>query len=77
MASNDKLSILEELFIIQNNSTFSLNTLLKIACLNGARALNFKSLGSISVGKTPGLNLITNIKNLELTRESVVEPLLN
>jgi len=77
LASNDKLSILEELFIIQNNSNFSLNTLLKIACLNGARALNFKSLGSISVGKIPGLNLITNIKNLELTRESIVEPLLN
>ncbi len=77
LASNDKLSILEELFIIQNHSTFSLNTLLKIACLNGARALNFKNLGSISIDKAPGLNLITNIKNLKLTNESTVKPLLN
>ena len=77
LASNENLSILEELLIIQNNSTYCLNTLLKIGCLNGAKALNFKSLGSITEGKNPGLNLITNIKNLKLTNESVVKPLLN
>ena len=77
LASNENLSILEELFIIQKNSTYCLNTLLKIGCLNGAKALKFNSLGSISKGKNPGLNLITNIKNLKLTNESVVKPLLN
>ena len=77
LASNEDLSILEELLIIQNNSTYCLNTLLKIGCLNGSKALNFKSLGSITEGKNPGLNLITNIKNLKLTNESVVKPLLN
>ena len=77
LASNENLSILEELFIIQKNSTYCLNTLLKIGCLNGSKALKFNSLGSISEGKNPGLNLITNIKNLKLTNESVVKPLLN
>ena len=77
LASNENLSILEELFIIQKNSTYCLNTLLKIGCLNGAKALKFNSLGSISEGKNPGLNLITNIKNYKLTNESVVKPLLN
>ncbi len=77
LASNENLSILEELLIIQKNSTYCLNTLLKIGCLNGAKALNFKALGSITEGKSPGLNLITNIKNLKLTNESVVKPLLN
>ena len=77
LASNENLSILEELLIIQNNSTYCLNTLLKIGCLNGAKALKFNTLGSISEGKSPGLNLITNIKNLKLTNESVVKPLLN
>ena len=38
--------------------------------------LTFNSLGSIAKGKNPGLNLITNIKNLKLTNESVVKPLL-
>lgn len=77
LASNENLSILEELLIIQKNSTYCLNTLLKIGCLNGSKALNFKALGSITEGKSPGLNLITNIKNLKLTNESVVKPLLN
>ena len=56
LASNENLSILEELLIIQNNSTYCLNTLLKIGCLNGSKALNFKALGSITEGKSPGLN---------------------
>ncbi|MBR76666.1 MAG: hypothetical protein CMD36_01935 [Flavobacteriales bacterium] len=77
LASNENLSILEELLIIQNNSTYCLNTLLKIGCLNGAKALKFNTLGSIFEGKSPGLNLITNIKNLKLTNESIVKPLLN
>ena len=77
MIKNENLSILQELLIIQNNSTYCLNTSLKIACLNGAKALNFYDLGSINKGKNPGLNLITNINNLKLTNESAVKPLLN
>ena len=52
------LSILEELNVIQENSNFDLNTLLKIACKNGAEALGFENLGTFDKGKTPGVNLI-------------------
>jgi len=61
LASNDSLSILEGLLIIQENSNFDMNTLLKIACKNGAEALGFEQLGSFEKGKIPGVNLINNI----------------
>ena len=41
LASNDSLSVLEELKIIRDNSNFDFNTLLKIASKNGAEALGF------------------------------------
>ena len=44
LASNNSLSILEELQIIRENSDFDLNTLLKISSKNGAEALGFKKL---------------------------------
>ena len=62
LASNNSLSILEELLIIKENSNFDLNTLLKIACKNGAEALGFEQLGSFEKGKIPGVNLINNIE---------------
>ena len=62
LASNDSLSIINELSVIQKNSDFSLQTLLKIACKNGAKALGFKNLGTFEVGKTPGVNLISNLE---------------
>ena len=58
LASNNSLSILEEIFIVQKNSDFNLNTLLKIACKNGAEALGFENLGTFDKGKNPGVNLI-------------------
>ena len=58
LASNNSLSILEEILIVQKNSDFNLNTLLKIACKNGAEALGFENLGTFDKGKTPGVNLI-------------------
>ncbi len=76
LASNDKLSILDEIFTIQKNTNFSLNILLKIACLNGAQALGFTSLGSFEKGNKPGVNLITKLQNLKITEESNVLPLL-
>ncbi len=74
LASNDSLSILEELLIVQENSNFDLNTLLKIACKNGAEALGFSSLGRFEKGKTPGVNLIQNIDEMKLTKNSSVKP---
>jgi len=66
LASNNSLSILEELQIIQENSDFDLNTLLKISSKNAAEALGFKSLGTFEKGKTPGVNLINNLEKVEV-----------
>ncbi|MBT3417665.1 MAG: amidohydrolase family protein [Flavobacteriales bacterium] len=67
LASNNSLSILEELKIIQENSHFDLNTLLKIASKNGAEALGFESLGTFENGKKPGVNLIINFSDNKIT----------
>ena len=64
LASNNSLSILEELIVIQENSDYDLNTLLKIGCKNGAEILGFKELGTFEIGKKPGVNLIDVKKNL-------------
>ena len=65
LASNNSLSILEELKVIQENSDFDLNTLLKIACKNGAEALGLENLGTFEKGKIPGVNLITLFKKVK------------
>jgi cytosine/adenosine deaminase-related metal-dependent hydrolase len=70
LASNNSLSILEELKIIQDNSKFDLNTLLKIASKNGAEILGFKDLGSFTEGKNPGVNLIQNLDGLKIRNDS-------
>ena len=61
LASNDTLCILEELKILKEKTNYNLNTLLKIACKNGAEALNFKHLGTFEKGKIPGVNLINDL----------------
>ena len=68
LASNDSLSILDELLVIQNNSNFDLNTLLKIACKNGAKALGFENLGTFEKGKIPGVNLIKSLAEKKITK---------
>jgi cytosine/adenosine deaminase-related metal-dependent hydrolase len=66
LASNDSLSILEELLVIKQNSNFDLNTLLKISCKNGAEALGFSDLGTFEKGKKPGVNLIYGLKKVSV-----------
>jgi len=66
LASNDSLSVLEELKIIRDNSNFDFNTLLKIASKNGAEALGFKELGTFEKGKKPGVNLISGLNKVEI-----------
>jgi cytosine/adenosine deaminase-related metal-dependent hydrolase len=63
LASNDKLNILGELIVLSRTSpSIPFDTLIKWGTINGARALNMQSnLGSITKGKTPGLNLLQNI----------------
>jgi len=68
LASNNSLSILEEILVIQENSDFDLNTLLKISSKNGAKALGFKNLGTFEKSKTPGVNLIQNFNKTKIIK---------
>jgi cytosine/adenosine deaminase-related metal-dependent hydrolase len=80
LASNDSLSILSELFTIHKNfPEIKVEQLLKWATLNGAKALKADNLlGSIEMGKKPGLVLIKDFdtNNLTLTSNSRVERIL-
>lgn len=66
LASNHRLSILEELKLIQSNyPQIGIATLLKMATLNGATALGMeKEKGSFHKGKLPGVLWLKNL-NLE------------
>jgi cytosine/adenosine deaminase-related metal-dependent hydrolase len=78
LASNDQLSILEEIKTLQKNFPgLKLSTLLQWATINGARALNMeKQLGSFEKGKHPGLVLIDEIDDLTVTTNSSSKRLL-
>ena len=69
LASNNTLSILEELKVLHNNfKSLDFLETIRWATLNGAQALGLEeNLGSIEVGKSPGLVLLKNIRNLKLT----------
>ena len=79
LASNTRLSILDEMKIIRQHAPdIPLETLLRWATLNGAQALGFdRLLGSFEKGKTPGVNLISGIDfdRMQLTDESMVKVL--
>jgi cytosine/adenosine deaminase-related metal-dependent hydrolase len=78
LASNDRLSIWEEIKTLQNNYTeLELATLLKWATINGARALQMEDkLGSFEKGKQPGVILIDGVKNLRMYENSSVKRIL-
>lgn len=61
LASNDSLSVLDELKALAANfADIPTEELVKWATLNGAEALGFRQqLGSFDKGKTPGVNLVT------------------
>jgi len=63
LTSNWQLSVLEELKTIARYQSYvPFATLLRWATLNGAQALGFDdSLGSLEVGKTPGIVLIQGV----------------
>ncbi len=78
LASNDTLSVLEELKIITENANISLEKLIQWATYNGANYLNInKQFGSIAKEKKPGINLLTNInlEELKLTKNTSVRKL--
>lgn len=73
LASNDSMSILEELKLIQNKfPNIPTHELLSWACKNGAEYFEFDSLGSFKAGNKPGVVLIEQVDGLRLTPESRV-----
>ena len=80
LASNKKLSILEELKILQHHfPTITFGELIRWATINGAIALGEKEFfGTIEAGKNPELILIENVdlENMKLKPESFVMRLI-
>jgi aminodeoxyfutalosine deaminase len=78
LTSNWQLSILEEMkTIARYQSYLPLETLLRWATLNGAMALGFEDdLGSIEVGKRPGLLLLDLDERLALNQNTKVKRLV-
>ena len=78
LTSNWQLSVLEEMKTIARFQSYvDFETLLRWATLNGAEALGFEhELGSIEVGKTPGLNLLDVEGELKLRPATRVKRLV-
>ena len=78
LASNHRLSILEELKTLQRVFPWlSTPALLQWATANGARALQMDAvLGNFSPGKQPGVLLIENMDGEKLGEESAVRRLI-
>lgn len=62
LASNKGLSILDEMKVLNAHyPEINFEILIRWATINGAKALKMDSeFGTISIGKAPGLNLITD-----------------
>jgi len=78
LASNNKLCILNEMRTIQQHfPSLDISHLIKWATLNGAKFLGIDDeKGSIEVGKTPGLNLISNLDGMKITDNTKVTRLI-
>ena len=77
LASNDSLSVLEEIKMIQKNYPhIPTNELLIWACKNGAEFFNYDELGSFKTGSKPGVVLIEHVDGLQLTENSKVTVLV-
>jgi cytosine/adenosine deaminase-related metal-dependent hydrolase len=74
LASNEKLCILFEMQSIKKHFPhLPTSEMMKWATINGAQFLGIdKTFGSIEKGKTPGLNLISEIQGMEITHKSKV-----
>lgn len=79
LASNQQLSVLEEMKTIQRESgdNIPLEEMLRWATSNGARALRLdEELGSFEKGKTPGLVLIDKMEGTKFSAASSAKRLL-
>ncbi len=59
LASNEQLSIIDEINTLLQHTHLPFETLLQFATINGAKALNFHHLGSFEKGKKPGVVYIS------------------
>jgi len=74
LASNHQLNILSEMKILQRAKNINFEKLLSWATINGADFLGKeKELGTIEIGKTPGLNLIQLSDNFEIESDKVTK----
>jgi len=74
LASNHQLNILSEMKTLQQHKNVAFEKLLLWATLNGAEFLNLEGkLGSIEVGKTPGLNLIQLSEDFLIESDKVIK----
>ena len=70
-SSNWSLDIISEMHTLQNSFDLPIETLLQWATINGAEALQMShNLGTIAVGKRPGLVALQNLDGDKLTKES-------
>ena len=78
MASNHGLSILGEMQTIQHKfKAISTAKLIEWGTINGAKFLGIDAdKGTLEPGKTPGLNLITGLDDMQLTPASKVKRLI-
>jgi cytosine/adenosine deaminase-related metal-dependent hydrolase len=77
LASNWSLSVLDELKTISTYyPDIPLQTLLLWATGNGAALLGLNHLGTLEKGKKPGLNLLTGIEEMKITKATKVTRLL-
>ncbi|MCS6990600.1 MAG: amidohydrolase family protein [Chitinophagales bacterium] len=79
LASNDQLSVLEELKTIQaHEPELELGELLLWACRNGAQCLGWSDLGTLEEGKRPGVNVIypIDVQPFRLKTSSTVKRLI-
>lgn len=78
LSSNHQLSILSELKTIRKNfPSIPLEEMLQWATLNGAKSLQLEQqFGSFEKGKKPGLILINQIENNQISEQSTVQRLI-
>ncbi|UIR55519.1 amidohydrolase family protein [Sphingobacterium sp. SRCM116780] len=77
LASNDSLSILDELKVLHKNfEELDFQQSIQWATINGAQALNIADqFGSLEIGKKPGLVLLKNMEHFRLTDKVTVQRL--
>ena len=77
LASNDHLSILEEMKTISARfPEVGLEQLLRWATRNAAEFFDWEHLGSFERGKKPGVNLLTGLDNMQPGKDTRVRPLV-